>query len=336
MKVLVLSQKHGLLPFAYRLTREGHDVEVLVEKPRYRKAWKGRLKSFEPPEGTDAETLRKAVRESAEESGAVVLTDSARWTKEFDGYDKLFASVPSDEVLPEPGICAWWNGTQFVGRHLFLTEWGLWPGGMGSLVPGAGVLVRPELWDSRFEQALLALQPQLEGFRGLVRAHLGVEGDNGEAELKVAGWSGGWQFLHTHAFVSDLENLGDVLEGLEPMFPHKYVVVAPLSVPPWPTACNVNANPAPLLTTQGEPFPKDLLKHFFFHDVVVEEEGVRLAGIDGLLGVVRGSANNLQLAQQRALNLLQHTGLPERQFRQDLATTTGVALAHLEGMGFQL
>jgi hypothetical protein len=42
VKVLVASDQHYLLPFAWRLKREGVDVEVLVFKDRFESAWEGK------------------------------------------------------------------------------------------------------------------------------------------------------------------------------------------------------------------------------------------------------------------------------------------------------
>ena len=43
MNYLVITHHHELMPFANRLKSQGHQVDVIVWRKRYEKAWNGRL-----------------------------------------------------------------------------------------------------------------------------------------------------------------------------------------------------------------------------------------------------------------------------------------------------
>jgi hypothetical protein len=332
VKILVLSGRHGLLPFAYRLKREGHDVEVSISKERYEAAWRGRLKKFEFPH--TGKRRIEAVQEVAQEAGVVVLTDDPRWTRSLAGAPRLFALGPSDALISNPMLGAWFDGEAFRNRHLLIEERGLWPGGLGAAQPGAAVMVRTETWPHEFE---LVLESQLDrlksaGFRGLCQVGFEVEPAEGEGEAKVVakGLRAGWPFLQAHAFLSDCPSVGDILSGIEPPMPSRYVVVLPVSVPPWPM--RVQAGQAPARVEVD--LPREMHRHVFFHDIEIGPDAVRTAGLDGLVGVVRGSAQNLHLARSRALAVAIQMGVPEKQYRSDAGQVSEWALARLEELGF--
>ena len=71
----------------------------------------------------------------------------------------------------------------------------------------------------------------------------------------------------------------------------------------------------------------------FWHDVQVDPEAGKLttAGLDGLVGVVRGAADTSELALVRALEVALRIELPEKQFRSDAGRRVQSVLSELEG-----
>jgi hypothetical protein len=68
VKALVISHRHHLLPFAWRLKQEGCEVDVIIDRDSYEKAWEGRFKPLfkggkdksekRSPKGKEAVTSR--------------------------------------------------------------------------------------------------------------------------------------------------------------------------------------------------------------------------------------------------------------------------------------
>ncbi len=333
MKILILSHEHALLPFAWRLSREGHDVATLVVKDRYREAWKGRLDPFQLPEGQSLKDAEGQVRGMVEQDpNLVVLTDSKRWNRTLAGLPRVFGMVRSEAQPPGVVLGAWFHGERWSGVHLGFLEWGLWPGGLGPALPGAFTLARLD-HETPLHQHLREIQDEVKsaGVRGLVQVGLSV---NGDGVFGRVGWQAGWHFLHAHAFVSDQPNLGDVLLGREPRFPSRFIMVLPVSIPPWPIQCSVLPDrvEVPLGEDPGDLTREDL-KSIFFHDIVIDGEGIRTARTDGLVAVVRGSGNHFELARGRALGLAARMVLPQKQVRADAGVHIPQALAQLEALG---
>jgi hypothetical protein len=139
----------------------------------------------------------------------------------------------------------------------------------------------------------------------------------------VSGMTAGWPFLHSHAFLSELEDFAGLLsapvleattDGASPpvLLPKKFVTVLPVSRPPWPTRkARFRFDLAPI-----EGLTPEHMGRVFWHDVQVNPEAGKLttAGLDGLVGVVRGAADTSQLALVRALEVALRLQLPEKQF----------------------
>ncbi|MCP4113837.1 MAG: hypothetical protein GY737_00250 [Desulfobacteraceae bacterium] len=84
---------------------------------------------------------------------------------------------------------------------------------------------------------------------------------------------------------------------------------------------------------------RQLIGHVWWHDVQVEmEKGeVWTAGLDGLVGVVRGEANTPEAARARCLQLAARIEIPGKQYRTDAAEHLSEALGGLElGTGIVL
>jgi hypothetical protein len=331
VKVVVVSHRHGLLPFAWRLKREGADVEVKVHRDRFDEAWEGRLAKFPEPEGVTSKDLAGVLKELAQD-GTVILTDSAYWTRQLVGAPNVFGKLESGDDIPNAPVTvrlgAWWTGTGWLLPHVWFEEGGVWPLGLGPSGPGAGLLAQLTEWPEEWTYLLNEVTDQLKAseFQGLVQ--IGLWRDMKSETWQRIGLQGGWPFLHTHAFVSELEDFSGVLRGQGSPMRNRYVVVLPVSVPPWPLACNLSSEPQEVggLTT-------DDYKNIFFHDVKIEGSSVTVAGTDGLVGVVRGSSNHVHTARTSAVELALKVKLMERQFRPDGGSYSEKLLLSLEKLG---
>ena len=330
MRILVISHKHHLLPFAWRLAREGNTVHVKVQRDRYQRAWAGKLARW-PGQGSMEEQADEVAAATRESDPLTVLTDSLTWQRLLRERGAQRVVGVLERPYPEDGkalalaVGGWWTGEQWHSPHLWLQERGLWPGGLGPATPGAGMAVHLNYLPEAFGQFLVDAQDELksEGFVGLVQLWVGM----GEGGWAVRGLTGGWPFLHTQAFVSELEDFGALLCGEGPAVRHRYITVLPVSVPPWPTSCNVNSVEQPV-TGLG----RDDLSNVFFHDVVVDGESqtVRVAGTDGLVGVVRGASNYPSQSRALAHEIATRLTVGEKQLRLDGAVLAERFLLDME------
>lgn len=328
--VLVLSVGHSLLPFAFRLQREGHEVQVACVhcSPRYQRAWAGKFTSFLPPSksGVDAAVAEKVVS-AAREAGAWVLTNSLKWTEALQGagLEGVFGQPQRDELPPPIQAGAWFNGQEFSGAHLLVWDLGVWPGGLGPLRPAGVTLVRAP----RLQALLEPLRDSLResGYKGLVSVALSVE----DGKLTVREPTLGWHPLHAHAFVSELESLGAVLEGEAPKFPKRFVCCVPVSVPPWPTPSAQELVEQPI-----DGLVREQLGQVFFHDMRIVDGKPTVAGLDGLVCVARGTADHFDLARAKALQLAGAIRLREKQWRPDFGGAVSTVMAALEQLGMGL
>lgn len=335
MKILVLSNQHHLMPFANRLRIEGHDVEVVVwragKSSRYERAWEGSLpQALRPSQDETTDEHLEPLIEDARRGKVTVLTDSYNAAHKFSRAKRLFASV-RPEQLPESQLRlgAWFNGEKFEALHGIYVDVGTWPGGLGPREPGGLTIIRVDHSDAR---QLLGgmLEPMTDrlksmSFRGLVQVGLDLRRADGEP--LVLGEQLGWPHLHTHAFIGELDGFGDVLAGASPVLPQKFVTVIPVSIPPWP---NRSAEGAAQVEVGG--LTEEYQSRVLWHDIQVnaEERKLMTAGLDGLVGVVRGAGYYPELARAQALGLAQAIQLPNKQYRPDAGTAVGGALAGLE------
>ncbi len=345
MNILVFSETHGLLPFAWRLLKDSAhfklplSLELLVERERWATAWAGKLdeihlKTGPPTSGQHVRDRRflEGLREAVEEKQALVLTDSRRALRTFAGYPKLFAFLPPRGAAhAATWVGAWFDGEGFSGRHLLVPDEGLWPGGLGPRLWGGLTLVRPQNWHEDLEAILGPLVDELKaaGFKGLLQAT--------QAKDSSIVWRAGWPWLHTHAFVAELGDGGgagflQVLEGYEAAFAHRYTVVIPVTQSPWPHRFPQTQDRPAEVELPGEVLATGAV---FLHDFQSREGSPRTAGLDGLVGVVRASADTLYKARAEALELASAlaAALPEGQWRPDVARRVEGVVAGLEGRG---
>lgn len=332
MKVLVISHTHSLLPLAWRMHREGHDVQTCVWNARYEAAWEGRLvKSPTGPPGVKREALAPQIAE-AMAGELLVVTDSHKAQELFKGAPRLMGTAPSLPWSRPPQLCAlaWFEGEHFQSRNplWWMPDWGLWPSGFGALIPGGGVLAiggAPKPLD-----CLAPLEAPLaqQQFTGLVL--VGLDYLEAARELVPTGFVAGWPWLATHAWMEQLTELGGFLAGGAAVFNGKrYVCVLPVSQPPWPT--KGAPGPAPV---KLEGLTPEITKRCFWHDIQVVGSDVQTAGLDGLVAVAAGSGMTLGRAQARALEAALALPLPDKQMRPDVGSSAVGMLNALEELGY--
>lgn len=330
-KFFISTDTHAMLPVAHRLRLEGHDVETVVHKARFRRAWEGKQDNW----GKDGGKIRPddltPITGQIAAGELTALVDSPWWTENVFKGPRLFGALKNEPPNIHPlRAGGWFDGTTLHALHFLVYDVGAWPYRTGPAVPGALTLIRD---DSPDADAKSAMRQQLESelkardFKGLV--NVGLIEDN-EGGLKADGLQAGWPFLHLHAFLSEVEGFGDVLQGAVPVLPMKYVTVVPVTIPPWPnhgTAAEKDALVEGLTPQQQS--------RVFWHDIRVlpEERKVLTAGLDGLVGVVRGAAQSPVLSQARALEVAAKIILPQKQWRPDVGQTVGAAVASLEMAG---
>jgi hypothetical protein len=274
---------------------------------------------------------------------SIILTDDWKLQQKFQLTPERMFGVSQQHHTVTDGpnhplrFGGWFNGEKLVAHHIMIVDRGAWPGGMGPAIDGAMTMIRVDREDTVWMLETLAENSIEElresGFRGLVQFGMDFQTKTGNPEVNrmVAGWP----FLQTHAFLSELEDFASLLTGEatteDPpqLLPRKFVTVLPLSRPPWPTRkARFRFDLAPIegLTTQQ-------MARVFWHDVQVDQEASRLttAGLDGLVGVIRGAADTSELALARALEVALRVQLPEKQFRSDSGRLVQSTLSELEG-----
>lgn len=333
MKFFISTREHGLLPVAHRLRLEGHDVEVLVHKPKYRKAWGGKITTF----GKDAGVVKPGdlgdLPERVSSGEFIGLVDQVSWTLDQFAGPKTHGVL--DTQKPTTGFRAggWFDGNHISAPHFLIYDMGAWTGGMGPLVPGGVTLVRDDAPDT---EGKTAFREQLESelkardFKGLFNVGLLEDPETG---LKLDGMEAGWPFGQVHAFLSEVEGFGEVVSGnADPILPKKFVTVIPVSVPPWPNRGVAAESEIPIqgLTPQQ-------VGHFFWHDMQVHQEHreLRTAGLDGLVGFARGAGQSPELARTRAVELAARVLLPAKQWRPDAGSLVPQVLAKMEEIGIE-
>ena len=328
--------RHELLPLAHRLKREGQEVEALVWRPQYERAWEGSVaKLARHSDGTLHKSALQPHVEAAHRGELTVVTNVHRLGELFAAAPRLFPVLEGREGKEEPRdhllLGGWFTGEEIRAAHLLVADWGAWTGGLGPPVLGGLTLVRlsesglPAFLRGALQQVSERLKQA--GFKGLF--HFDVEEIPATGEIRLHGLSAGWPWLHTQAFVAELRSLSDTLLQQTPTLLHKYVSVLPLSIPPWPSEKNTKLAvglPIEGLTAQQQ-------GRCFWYDIQVDtaSKKLRTAGLDGLLAVATGASDSTPaLARSRALELAGRLQVQGKQFRPDLGATVDAALAGLE------
>lgn len=327
---LVVSHAHGLLPFAHRLKLENQDVEALVVAPRFEKAWAGKLrKVLRNSQGDiNPETLGPVVAK-AEAGDLVVLIDSHQTETVFSNAKLKYGTLRTDSK-PQSVLRAgvWFDGEKPHLHHALIVDAGVWPGGLGPNELGGLTLIRVDspgaidYLDRICQKQYQELKAR--GFKGIAQFGLNFRTQSGEVE--VSGLEAGWPFLHTHAFLSELEGFGDLMRGTgKSSLPLKFVTALPLTMPPWP-----NRKAAPRRPIKVGGLTPQQMSRVFWHDITVEGTEIRTAGLDGLIGVVRTAADSSELSRLKALEIATRAEIPEKQYRVDVGQRVQWTLAELE------
>ena len=330
LPILTLSHGTGLLPVANRLRREGATVEHLPFRHKYERAWEGSLDTvLKGEKKRDAATLAPVIQLAAE-GATTVLLDHPRWSELFHVAQSLYGVTPRVTPASPVRACGWWTGETLVAPHLLVVDLGAWTGGYGPPVEGGATLIVG--YGALVQHLLEPLFDELKasGHRGLVQAHFTLQTG------ALTGWEGGWQGLHTHAFLGALVTpLREVLGGAAPALAPLYTVAVPVTVPPWPLACNLASveSPIPMRSPETPGLTPDQLSHILWHDIRLEGGQLRVAGLDGLVGVAYGGAMGMPLAQRRALETATSLRLPEVQLRMDVGQSVPLVQAMLEERG---
>ena len=344
MRFLVLSHTHSLLPFAYRLQLSGAEVQPVVTVAAFEAAWRGKIEAVKRDSKGRVDL---SFVEDYDQADTIILTDDWKMQQHFSHWQAVHHNVfgvtqqrsgQTDSATGAIRIGGWFTGEKLIAPHLLIVDRGAWASGIGPAVDGSLTLVRVDNEETiKNNEALV--EPHLDelkssGFRGLVQFDLNFQTSDGEPEVSAV--VAGWPFLHTHAFLSELEDFSGLLEsGTNPpastqgLLPKKFVTVVPISRPPWPTRkARFRFDLVPI-----EGLTPLQMGRVFWHDVQMDTEAGRLttAGLDGLIGVARGAADTNELALVRALEIALRIRLPEKQFRTDAARKVQSALAELEG-----
>lgn len=329
MKFLVFSHHHHLAPFAWRLIREGADVDFAVWAPRYQRAWEGRLTKV--VEGTKPSRENMAPWIEAAAAGELtVLTDSQQGLALFEEAKHLYGPAPVSQQfsrLPTLLLGGWFNGdAELYAPHWLVPDWGMWPGGLGAAGLGGCTLIRtPSVPPLNPEYAAIL---RANNFKGLVA--IGMEYIEASNELTQVGFVAGWNFLFTHLFVSGLQNFAETLLGELPVMETKtFVVGLPVTQPPYP----LKANPMPP-PVQLNGVGNELARSCFFHDIAMKGGELWTAGLDGLVAVVRGAGASFTAAQGNALAVGSALPLPQKQMRVDVGSRVPSILVGLEKLGY--
>jgi len=326
---LVLSRQHQLLPFAHRLTREGHSARSIIyhsgNKAKYERAYEGVIELLSQRGEKERGQKIKALQQIAADGQTVVLANDTRAVRDFEGAALLYPTIRTKE--PAEGalrLGAWFDGESLLAPHLLLVDEGAQAGGLGSREPGSMTMVRLDA----FDWFLDLVESQVDdlksrNFRGLVQWGL----QDADSRIVLApGRSLGWPKLHTHAFVSELENFGEILsQERSPEVQTRFTVAVHVSQAPWP---HRTQDPWAEVEIQG--LSDDLMGRVFWHDVRVDQNArtVQTAGLDGWVGVARGAGDSFELAQSRALGVAGAMVFPEKQFRMD----AGARVRHVLGL----
>jgi hypothetical protein len=348
-RILVISNRHELVPLFHRLRRQGEDAELVIWNSRFEDAWSGLVKQVvRRSDGSLTQDNLAPAIEAAEAGEVTVVTATRKAAGWFSGAQRLFGPGPEGLTSPADRVLfgGWFDREQVQAPHLLVADWGVWTGGMGPAQMGGLTLVR--LGDGGSDQAvgrsgevninnlpaplLTALGKVTDllktaSFRGLF--YFDVAEDPASGEMELRGLAAGWPWLHTQAFMAELENLGGVLGGEIPRLSNRFVTVMPVSVPPWPNP-RQGGRREPVELTGLTPQQQGRM---FWFDITVDAEHRQVwsAGLDGLLGVATGSSDSTpELARLRAVELAMNIEVPEKQFRADAAGYVDNALAALE------
>ena len=309
---LVLSHKHTLFPLAWSLRGAGHNVQVLVRKDRYEKAWEGLFEKHLVGRDKGPANMQALV-ELAEGGELFVVTDSPAWEEKFKEAPRLFGNGGSgDDPLGVAQIGAWWDGEGYKVPHLIVRDVGAWAGNQGPLVSSSAgcAWFNGNAMPESFVSVMDGLKDHLKSleFKGLVRVGVKI---NHDGTVSHVNHSTGWDVLHLHLLLSGVENVGELFVG-EVKVTHRYSFALPVSIPPWPYLVNMAAK-----EVEVKGLSVEMRKSVGWHDVRKVGKTIMTAGLDGLVGVVRRSSDHPTRCIGECLEVAGSMDVEEKQFRSD-------------------
>lgn len=327
-RFLVLSHKHGLLPLAWQLHAEESPLDVMVWHDRYDVAWEGLFEKVLAGREKKKRANWGPLVERAKAGELAVVTDSPQWARRFEDATHLLAGRA---VLNVPlAVGAWWDGESYSAWHLLARDLGLWPGGLGKALAGAGAarwLEEPKaLGDGLLERRD---EVKSSGHRGWVQRALDMtlEGRLEHGEVAM-----GWEPLQMHLWLAAAQRgtTGGALGG-QPQVRFRYSFALPLSVPPWPYAITHGQASEPEVEVEG--LGPELRRRVGWHDVAVREGRIVTGRLDGLLGYARAGAGVLESARALAMEVAHTVKVPQLQYRVDGGGTLVRAEMVLDSVG---
>lgn len=322
MKYLVVSRKAGLFHLAKWLAAESEPGAVEVRTLSHhgaKTAWKGILDRVE---------LVKGRAEVPDSFDGLVITDDHRWTEAAKLRARGSLPVRDDPPTKSPiALGGWWDGG-LRSPHWVLTDWGLWPGGLGPQMPGAFALVAPG-----------AVPPPVDlftphhnwlvaqgNFRGPVTLDLAWDP---EARAWRSGTlRAGWEGWHGLALVQGSRAARPLFEAEAAPELSPFVVCVPVSVPPFPFSAPDRPEGLPVATTP------ETERSLILGDITRGRNGLVTAGVDGSVALAIGRGRFPASARDQAVQVAQSLGLPEGQFRVDAGQGLERFLSGLERLGW--
>lgn len=331
MNFLILSKQHTLLPFARRLTIDRHEAETLIwqsgKNAKYERAYQGVIDMVaHKGDPKDWQIKLQTLKEIAKDGQAIVLANHDRACADFRDAAVLYGRVKGKELpAGHLRVGGWFTGEGWEAPHLLFVDEGIQTGGQGHPDAGGMTLMRPGPETSEWILEMLDQdrdELKSRGFKGLVQYGLDLVLNS----IKLKGREAGWPQLHSHAFISELDDFGGVLGGEIPVLPKRFVVALHVSQAPWPFKSNEPPEPQLVLVDP------ELESQVFFHDIQADQEtrSLKTAGLDGHVAVVRGAADSFELAQSLAMVATRSIQFSGIQYRLDVGNQVRQTMGVLE------
>ena len=145
MSFCVVSHRHGLIPFAFRLQNQGAKTELVVCTERFEKAWEGKFEKILPAKEARHVGNLEPVLEMTKAGEVIVLSDNLDVSRMFNGVPGFFGLQRTSRWEKPKSVLRggfWWNGEELHNPHVLLCDVGVWPGGMGASELGGLTLIR--------------------------------------------------------------------------------------------------------------------------------------------------------------------------------------------------
>jgi hypothetical protein len=318
---LCLSHRHGLLPIANILQKEGHIVEHIPWRSQYGRAWEGSIETTPKEFNRRTKEEFAPLIEKAQAGELIVLSDTPKWDPIFGTSQRYYGTSTPTLQRWVLRLGLWIDHEGWWSPHFLVIDPGAFTGAQGLPIDGALTLIHQQPDPNLFEQVRERLPKH-----GLAQVHVEITPEG----LIPKAVESGWHPLHWHAFLAAMgdQALGPVLEGKgSPILSKRHAVAVPVTVPPWPNGGGKSVE-QPIA-----PMPSEDLNRIFWHDIRVENNKLLVAGLDGFVGVAAGVGESFLVAQRQALRVAHGIQMGARQFRTDAGVLVPTIMASLEEAG---